>query len=510
MRRALPCLVLLCLAATPAVHAKFGVSKTRLTLARTRPPEVPILAAKVFLDVRSDTPEVRGAYVDTVRDRVAEALERADLYRLVDQPRESQASVKVSLSALSAEVRDEIRKEVKYVKIGERQEWDAKKNKYVYKDVWGNREFLVTWRLAEGRLSARVAVDDGRDKRSSDASSSYSQSYKSDDGIPSEARSEESLREFLVQETAARAAGVVAYSQDPVDALLAVNGELKDGNKLAEAGRIEDALARWSSRTFKGDTEAARLHNVGVAHEALAYRLPPDSEDHRRELEEARDFYRKAINQDPDEKYFKDPLERIDVSLGYAEGARRFAEELDRFRSGGRGSGGAARKGPSRPDDQAVKTSARTPPPPPPNVAMKGTPLRNGSFESNYNFWSLVGKGNVVDDPSRGRVFEAAGGAETILRQEVEVPAAQGGSLSLDYRVVSGHPSVRVVVEYTDGAGEERTSSLDVARRAGTADWSPWTGDLTSLRPRPARVTGVRVVSESGTVRIDNVALTPR
>ena len=514
MRRAvLPCVVL-ALAVTPAAVAKFGISKTRVTLPRTRPPEIPILAGKVFLDVRADAPEVRGAYVDTVRDRVAAALERTELYRLVDQPRESQASVKVSLGDLRAEVRDEVRTEVKYVKVGERQEWDSKKNKYVTKDVWANREFLVPWRLAEGSLSARVTVDDGHDRRSSEVGSSYSQSYKTD-SVPPEARGEESLRQFLVEETAGRAAGVVAYSPDPVEALLAVNGELKDGNKLAEAGRFEDALGRWSSRTLKGDTEAARLHNVGVAHEAMAYRLPLDSDDHRRELEEARDFYRKAINLDPDEKYFKPPLERIDVSLGYAEAARRFVEELDRFRGTGNEPGPRARKGASRPDDQAVKTTGRpvAPPPPtmPPNVAVKGTPLRNGSFESSYNFWALVGKGNVIDDPTRGRVFEAAsGGAETILRQEVDILTPEGASLSLEYRVVSGRPGLRVVVEYLDEDGQERSSSLEVARRATAGDWSPWTGDLSALRPRPARVTGVRLVSGSGSLRIDNVALTPR
>src|SRR5262245_47098092 len=120
----------------PLLHAKFGISKTRVSLPRMRPPEIPILSPKVYLEVRSDAPEVRGSYVDTVRDRMTEALDRTELYRLVDHAKDAQASVKVSLSSLSAEVRDEIRTEVRYVKVGERQEWDAKKNKYVYKDVY--------------------------------------------------------------------------------------------------------------------------------------------------------------------------------------------------------------------------------------------------------------------------------------------------------------------------------------------------------------------------------------
>jgi hypothetical protein len=513
MRRSLCLLALLALAVSPAAFAKFGISKTRLTLPRTRPAEIPILATRVYLDVRADAPEVRGSYVDTVRTRVADALQHTEreLYRLVERAKDGQASVTVSLSSLSAEVRDEIRTEVRYVKVGERSEWDAKKNKTVYKDVYANRDFLVTWRIVEGRLSARVNVEEGRSPRSSDVSSSYSRSFKTEDGIPREAQGEEALREFLVDETGARAAAVVTASPDPVEALLAVNGELKDGNKLAEAGRFDDALARWSARTLKGDTEAARLHNVGVGHEALAYGHPPDSEAHERQLQEAKAFYGKAINLDPDEKYFKDPLQRIEVSLGYADAARRFSEDLDRFRNDG-GSSTTGHRSSRRGEGTAERASGVAAGPSSPRTAVPAVPsLRNGSFESNYEYWTLVGKGNVVDDPSRGRVFEAASRAsETILEQSLDVPVASGAGLSLDYRVVSGHPGVRAVLEYQDAGGGEHSSSLDVARRAAPGDWSPWTTELSALKPAPTKVTEIRIVSVGGTVRIDNVALTPR
>jgi hypothetical protein len=41
-------------------------------------------------------------------------------------------------------------------------------------------------------------------------------------------------------------------------------------------------------------------------------------------------------------------------------------------------------------------------------------------------------------------------------------------------------------------------------------DWTPWTGDLVGLRPRATRVKEVRIVTEGGTVLLDNVALTVR
>src|SRR5512143_3122621 len=123
MRR--PILALALLAATavaPTVTAKFGISKTKVVLPRVRPPETPLLAETVSVDVRSGSPEVTGSYVSLVRGRLEEALRAADLYRTAERSR-ADASLRVTLDNLRAEVRDEIRMEKKYVKIGERQEW---------------------------------------------------------------------------------------------------------------------------------------------------------------------------------------------------------------------------------------------------------------------------------------------------------------------------------------------------------------------------------------------------
>jgi hypothetical protein len=149
--------------------------------------------------------------------------------------------------------------------------------------------------------------------------------------------------------------GVVTFAPDPVEALLAVNGELKDGNRYAVAGLWEQALESWSRKTYKGNTEAARLHNVGVGHEALAYKLPPYSEEHRTHLEQARDLYRQAQALDPDEKYFRDPPLRVEVSLQYAGSAALFMSELDQYREQKKA---ARRPAPSRPKPPAKKPSA--------------------------------------------------------------------------------------------------------------------------------------------------------
>jgi hypothetical protein len=285
-----------------------------------------------------------------------------------------------------------------------------------------------------------------------------------------------------------------------------VDGDLKAGNRLAEAGLFKQALAEWSRKTFSGDKEAARLHNLGVAHEALAYELPPDAAEHRSELEQASEQYRKALALDPGEKYFAEPIQRIDTSLRYAAGATALLADRQRFDA----EGGAHRRDDAHaapaPSHAAAPSSAKV------NATVPASTLRNGSFESALASWTLTGKGAVVTETGRGMVLEVGPDrAGAIVKQQVDVDVAEAdASLSLAYRVASGEGRVRVMVVYGDAAGRERTSTLEVTAGEGPGEWADWSGDLAALRPRPARVREVRVAVEGGVVRLDNLALTVR
>src|SRR5262245_13209839 len=331
-RSALFLVVLLGSAMLPSdALAKFGMSKTKVMLPRMRPPAQPLIAETVLVEVKSESPEVTGSHVSMVRGRVEDALRGAGLVEVVDRPRDADAILRIALSGLSAEVRDEIKMESKYVKIGEREEWNEKKKKMETKDVYGYRDTPVSMRIADGSLSASVEIEGRGGTRGADAGASYHDSFKVEN-VPPEAATEESLRRFLVTKTAEHVIGVVSFSPDPVEALLAVNDELKNGNRLAESGLFQEALDEWSRHTFKGGTEAARLHNVGVAYEALAYKLPPFTPEHRDYLEKAKQNYLLAMKLDPGEKYFRDPPPRVDMSLSYAGAAVMIAEEMQVYR----------------------------------------------------------------------------------------------------------------------------------------------------------------------------------
>ena len=499
MRRSwLAALAVLLAAAVPA-YAKFGMSKTRIPLHRSRPPEVPLLGETVAVEVTATSRRVSDSQLARIQDHVEDALRGWKLFSVLDSPRGAETVVRVSVEDLEARIRETVEYEEKYVKIGEHQEWNDKKKKYETKSDWGNRREPVDVTVATGSISARVKVDTPLGPHTADASTSYNEQYKGSSKVPAEARSEEALEQYLVEEAGARAAAVVSFSPDPVEALLAVDGELKPGNRLAEAGLFQQALAEWSRRTLKGDKEAARLHNVGVAHEGMAYALPPDAPEHRAELEQASENYRKSLALDPGEKYFTDPIHRIETSLAYAARAASFQEERARFFAEAKGRHQQARR-------PATVAAPKVP------AAASGSPLRNGSFESDLSSWTLTGKGSVVREAGRGMVLEVSSErAAALLGQKVDVDVnGAEASLSLAYRVANGEGRLRVHVLYGDSTGRERTSTLEVTGGEGPGEWSDWSSDLSALRPRPSRVREIRVAVDGGVVRLDNVALTVR
>jgi hypothetical protein len=494
-----------------AALAKFGISKTKITLQRTRPPELQLVGETVAIEVDSDSRRVTDSELRSIRDTLEDAFRDSRSFRLIDDARDADNRVRVTVELLEARVRESVVYEEKYVKTGERREWNDKKQKWETKDVWGNRKEPVDVTKADGRVDAQVEVANALGTRSADAGESYQDEWKGSAIVPSEAHSEDALERHLMDRAGHHAAATVSFTAEPLEVLLAVDGELKAGNGLAESSRFEEALAEWSRLSLKGDKEAARLHNLGVAHEALAYRLPMNDPQHRRHLEEADRLYQQARRLDSDEKYFAPPLERIQASLSAANAGERFWAELDRSREAKAAAihrptpvpPPAARPAPAKPPAAPAQTKTARP-------ATPG-PLRNGSFEAGLAPWTVDGNGTVAVEPKRGKVLElaaASGAASASQRFDLELGEWPSAQLSLEYRVLSGEPQIRIQVSYADGQGKERTSTIEISAGEGTVGWSTWETELTTLRPRPARIRGLRPLIEGGSVRFDNLALT--
>jgi hypothetical protein len=492
--------IALVLISTGLLQAKFGMSKTKVTLPRLRPPDIVLAGPDVSVDVKATTRRITDSQIATVRDRIEQVLQAGGNLRVVDSAK-ADSRVKVTLEELETEIDQDVEYEEKYVKTGTRQEYDSKKNKYVEKDVYGNKQIAVDVTRAVGRLNVRVDVEQAGDARSADGLVEYNRTFK-ETSLPDEAKSESNLEDWLIAAAGVEAAAKVAPSPDPVQALLATDKQLKTGNELAERGAWKDALAQWDRLKLKGDTEAARLHNVGVAHEALAYALPLDHPEHRAELDLAAESYAKARALDPGEKYFAEPMERIQASLRYSDTAQKQVEERRQAEARMKASPaktpaavkpGGAKPGGAKPGTVSAKPGA-------------SSAVRNGAFEGVLAPWLVDGQGML-----KSGALEARGTQDdpTTVSQALsaDLTKATAATLRLRYKVAAGEGRVKFLAVYQDAGGRARTHTADVTAGEGPGAWSEWSADLAAVRPKPAKLSELRLQVDGGTVLVDDVAL---
>ena len=114
MRRSCSAALALALAVAAPAHAKFGISKTRITLHRSRPPEVPLLGETA---VDATSRRVSDAQLARIQGRVEDALRGWKLFSVLDSPRGAETVVRVSVDDLEARIRETVEYEEKYVKI---------------------------------------------------------------------------------------------------------------------------------------------------------------------------------------------------------------------------------------------------------------------------------------------------------------------------------------------------------------------------------------------------------
>ena len=227
--------------------AKFGIVKTKVTLPRFRPPLLQMGGRTVAVEIVSESRGVGRRHESVVREQLEGALRSWGAFELRRPGDEADNVVRVHLEDLEARIESTIEYETRYVKVGTREEWDDKKKKYVTKDVYDNRREPVTVKLVTGRLQAQVELVRDGEPRTAPADADYNERFKGESSLPREAQTERDLEEYLVEQAALQAVAAVCYSPDPVEALLAVDGDLKPGNRLAESGD-------WGARPGRVET----------------------------------------------------------------------------------------------------------------------------------------------------------------------------------------------------------------------------------------------------------------
>lgn len=225
----------------------------------------------------------------------------------------------MTLVATITEWNESRRNSSKYVsetrQVGTRETVDKngkKKTEPVY-EYGRNRPSVVINATAVLRVEVRsggtVVADES-------ARHAINEEYLLDAGPPSRDEIQDLLIDGVVQSAAAR----VSPGRRPARAMLARSDAVDDLNSLAQSRDWSAWLARLEDMSPHRDRkrEAYRVHNLAVAHEALAYDAEATSRS-RELLARAAALAAQAKTMNPDEKYFGETSERMARSIAAYE-----------------------------------------------------------------------------------------------------------------------------------------------------------------------------------------------
>jgi hypothetical protein len=126
----------------------------------------------------------------------------------------------------------------------------------------------------------------------------------------------EELVQVLAERMAERIAARLVNTNEKVEVLLGKGGPLDDANRYAVAGQWSKYVETLETMTPFGKPadDSYRLYNIGVGDEALGYKAETPA-GAKKYFEQAVIQYRKAGEANPHEKYFIQPVNRIEIAL---------------------------------------------------------------------------------------------------------------------------------------------------------------------------------------------------
>lgn len=139
----------------------------------------------------------------------------------------------------------------------------------------------------------------------------YSQAFLDGTGAPSLSEVEHGMMWDIVSQIVRR----LVPTREKI-AVLLPKGKLENAGKLGQAGlwsRMLEQLEMMPPLANPKD-DAYRQYDIGVAYEALAYQAD-NLADARKLLEQAAIYYGRALEMNPEEKYFREPQKRIDTAI---------------------------------------------------------------------------------------------------------------------------------------------------------------------------------------------------
>jgi tetratricopeptide (TPR) repeat protein len=126
----------------------------------------------------------------------------------------------------------------------------------------------------------------------------------------------EDVVEILVNRMTERVAARLVNTNERVEAYLARGSAFDENNRYAEAGQWTKYVEAFETMQPlpNAEDDSYRLYNIGVGDEALGYKAETPAAA-KKYFEQAVIQYRKAGEANPHEKYFIEPVNRIEIAL---------------------------------------------------------------------------------------------------------------------------------------------------------------------------------------------------
>jgi hypothetical protein len=321
-RRSVWLVPVLFLAATAPAWAKFGVFKTHVRFLVHHPPAFVAFSHQIRLEANSAEEGVGWGVVPRIRRSLEQGLLRANLSVMPG----ARTLLECTLTDSHAHLETETRRESVNVHVGEHtvQEKNGKTKEV---EDCKFQSSPVTYLVSSGHLAMQVKAVDSEGQVQM-MSQPVERAYRMESPIAGPRQcgdkayglqaghlnSVDAIMDLLADQVSGDALILAAGYDETREVMLEEDEELKAGNALAQAGDWQDAIAVWTDAASKSATsEAARQHNLGVAHEALAASAARSYEfqEASSQLDQARECFTQALRLDPSEKYFRDTLARV-------------------------------------------------------------------------------------------------------------------------------------------------------------------------------------------------------
>ena len=324
---------------------KFGIVKTHARFAMYHPPAFHAYGRQVRLEVNSVDARTGLIMVPRIQHLMEEGLVRQNI-KVAPNAR---TLLECALTDSTAYLEMASRSESINVHLGEHAEEQKDGTTKQVEDCRVEKA-PVTYLISSGHLAMQVKATDTQTQTVL-MSQLVERSYRQESPIagPPKCRGEAYpvfrpqshdtlfILGFLGDQAIGETLPLAVGYNEPREVLLAVDDPLKSGDAQAVAGAWRDALDNWTKVSMRSRAaEAARQYNMGVAHEVMAAIAMGNWElnDATSHFYQSQECYSQALSLDPEEKYFRDTMARLQADQRLLQQQLQQASDEESARAG--------------------------------------------------------------------------------------------------------------------------------------------------------------------------------